>query len=120
MKLREVAVILGAEFASGEDQADMEINNVCASDLMSDVLAFATPRTLLLTGLTNAQSIMTADVADVAAVAYVRGKRPENGTIELAEKKGIPVLVSDLAMFEACGRMYESGLAPGSSIEEPH
>ena len=55
-----------------------------------------------------------------AAVAYVRGKRPENGTIELAEQKGIPVLVCDLAMFEACGRMYESGLAPGSTIEETH
>ncbi len=118
MKLREVAAILDATIISGEEQVDMEITNVCASDLMSDVLAFGAPRVLLLTGLTNAQSIMTADVADVAAVAYVRGKRPENGTVELARQKGIPVLTCDLAMFEACGRMYERGLVPGSTIEE--
>ncbi len=118
MKLREAATVLGATFISGEEQADMEIAGVCASDLMSDVLAFGSPRVLLLTGLTNAQSIMTADVADVAAVAYVRGKRPENGTVELAKQKGIPVLACDLAMFEACGRIFEKGLLPGSSVEE--
>ena len=118
MKLREVAAIIGATFISGEEQAEMEIISVCASDLMSDVLAFSSPRVLLLTGLTNAQSIMTADVADVAAVAYVRGKRPENGTVELAKQKDIPVLACDLAMFEACGRMFAGGLLPGSSVEE--
>jgi hypothetical protein len=118
MKLREVAEILGASFISGEEHADMEITNVCASDLMSDVLAFGSPGVLLLTGLTNAQSIMTADVADVAAVAYVRGKRPENGTVELAAQKGIPVLACDLPMFEACGRMHGKGLLPGG-VGEP-
>jgi hypothetical protein len=118
MKLSEVAEILGAEFISGEEQADMEIAGVCASDLMSDVLAFGSPRVLLLTGLTNAQSIMTADVADVAAVAYVRGKRPENGTVEIARQKGIPVLACDLAMFEACGRMYERGLLRSGGPKE--
>jgi hypothetical protein len=119
MKLSEVAEILEAEFISGREHGDMEITGVCASDLMSDVLAFGSPRVLLLTGLTNAQSIMTADVADVAAVAYVRGKRPENGTVELAEQKGIPVLACDLAMFEACGRMYGRGLLPGGKLGEP-
>ena len=118
MKLSEVAAVIGAEFISGEEHADMDITGVCASDLMSDVLAFGSPRVLLLTGLTNAQSIMTADVADIAAVTYVRGKRPDNGTVALAEQKGIPLLTCDLAMFEACGRMFAKGLLPGSSIEE--
>jgi hypothetical protein len=61
---------------------------------------------------------MTADVADVAAVAYVRGKRPENGTVELAKQKDIPLLACGLAMFEACGRMFGEGLLPGGSLEE--
>jgi predicted transcriptional regulator len=118
MKLSEVAHVLDATFLSGEEQADTEIRGVCASDLMSDVLAFGSPGVLLLTGLTNAQSIMTADVADVAAVTYVRGKRPENGTVELARQKGIPVLLCNLPMFEACGRMFREGLAPGVRAEQ--
>jgi hypothetical protein len=119
MKLSEVANILGATFLSGEEQADMDIGGVCASDLMSDVLAFGSPGVLLLTGLTNAQSIMTADVADVVAVAYVRGKRPENGTVELARKKGIPVLLCELPMFEACGRMFKAGMPSRTAEATP-
>ena len=119
MKLQDVAGLLGARFESGEDKSEMDVNSVCASDLMSDVLAFSTPGALLLTGLTNAQSVMTASVADVSAVVYVRGKRPEPGVIELAAQKGIPVLTCDLSMFDACGRMHEAGFVSAVELGEP-
>jgi hypothetical protein len=118
MKLLDVVELLGAQLLCCDDCGSIEISSVCASDLMSDVLAFATPGSLLLTGLTNAQSIMTAEVADVAAVAYVRGKRPASNVLELAAERGIPVLACGLSMFEACGRMYANGLVPGVDIRE--
>jgi hypothetical protein len=118
-KLEDVARLLGAEFECCEDLAGMEIRSVCASDLMSDVLAFGTPGAVLLTGLTNAQSIMTAVVADVSVVVYVRGKRPEPGVVDLARQKGIPVLTCELSMFEACGRMHGLGLVSAVNLEEP-
>ena len=85
--------------------------------MMSDVLAFAAPGGLLLTGLRNVQSVITSHVAEVRAIVYVRGKVPDEEAIKLAEQKGIPLLSSRLSMFEACGRLYEKGLRPGSSIE---
>ena len=118
MKLEDVAHLLGAELKCCEDKATMEVNSVCASDLMSDVLAFGKAGAVLLTGLTNAQSIMTAEIADVVTVVYVRGKCPDQGVLDLARGKGIPVMTCNLSMFEACGRMYENGLHSGTDLKE--
>jgi len=119
MTLSEVIHVLDGEFLCCHDKASMEISNVCASDLMSDVLAFGTAGSLLITGLTNAQSVNTAEVADIAAVAYARGKRPADDVVRLAEERGLPVLVCALSLYGACGKLYEHGLAAGSEIREP-
>lgn len=113
MTLREVKEILEAEVIVGADQLDMEVEAGCGADLMSDVLAFIKPQALLLTGLTNPQSVQTADVADVKAIVYVRGKRPHQETVELARKKRIPLLCTRYLLYDACGRLFQRGLAGG-------
>jgi predicted transcriptional regulator len=77
---------------------------------MSDVLSFSITKSLLVTGLTNAQVIRTAEMAAIEAIIFIQGKRPDTQTIKLAEEKHIPLLVTDLSMFDACGRLYEKGL----------
>ena len=119
MTLTEVIHVLDGELLCCDDKVSTEITGVCASDLMSDVLAFGTAGSLLITGLTNAQSVNTAEVADIVAIAYVRGKRPADDVVRLAEEMGLPVLVCALSLYEACGKMYEHGLAAGSEIREP-
>ncbi len=79
---------------------------------MSDVLAYTKPGCLLVTGLMNPQSIRTAEVADLAAIVFVRGKSPEPDTIDLAEEIGIPLIGSRYGMYEMCGRLYQAGLEP--------
>ncbi|MBA7626852.1 hypothetical protein ES703_34310 [subsurface metagenome] len=81
---------------------------------MSDVLAFGKPGILLLTGLSNAQSVRTANIIDAKAVVYVRGKKPDNAGIELAREKGIPLLSTKYMMYTACGLLFSRGL-PGVS-----
>jgi len=71
---------------------------------------------VLLTGLCNPQVIRTAQMADVAAVVLVRGKAPQEETINLAEKEGIPLILSPYGMFELCGRLHKAGLP---SLENP-
>jgi predicted transcriptional regulator len=77
---------------------------------MSEVLASAHPGALLITGLTNIQSVRTADVADISAILYVRGKRPNEKTIQLAREKKIVLIATALGMFEACGILRDHGL----------
>lgn len=110
MTLERVAEILECTVLSGNEQMQMEVNICCGSDLMSDVLAFSKPECLLLTGLSNSQSVLTADVADVKAIVYVRGKRPDENALKLAQTKKIPILSTRNVMFEACGKLYAAGL----------
>ncbi len=110
MTLREIQKILQAEVICCEDCLDIEILTAGGSDLMSDVLAFGQPGLLLLTGLTNVQSVRTAEIIDAKAIIYVRGKRPQEGSIELAKEKGIPILSTKHMMYTACGLLYSAGL----------
>ncbi|UCD84833.1 MAG: hypothetical protein JSU92_01210 [Deltaproteobacteria bacterium] len=118
MKLSEVQKILQAEVLCGEESLDLELDTACGSDLMSDVLAFTKRGALLLTGLTNAQAIRTAEIADIKAVVFVRGKRPDEGVIKLAESKNIPILATRFLMFESCGMLYENGMVGVSQLKE--
>ncbi|HUT46274.1 MAG TPA: DRTGG domain-containing protein [Sedimentisphaerales bacterium] len=111
MKLKDIERILGAEVLTGTDLLETDIKMACGSDLMSDVLSFVKSESLLLTGLTNPQVVRTAEIADLAAVCFVRGKKPNRETIEMAESKNIPLLTTLLPMFESCGRLYQEGLA---------
>ena len=113
MNLAEIKDILQCEVLTGEDGLSTEVETVVASDGMSEILAFARPGALMLTGLTNVQSVRTADIANVQAVVYVRGKRPDQRTIGLAHEKKIPVLATALGMFDVCGMLREAGLKGG-------
>jgi hypothetical protein len=48
----------------------------------------------------------------------VRGKKPQKETIELAKKKNIAILTTNLPMFESCGRLYHEGLSGCSENDE--
>ena len=110
MKLAEVKELLRGEVLVGEDHLGVEICDVVASDGMSEILAFARSSELMITGLTNIQSIRTADIAGVRAVVYCRGKIPDKRVLDFAREKNIPVLITVMGMFEICGILYAKGL----------
>ena len=118
MTLEDVKRILEAEVIVGSNLLNQEVKMACGSDLMSDVLAFIKPETLLLTGLTNSQSVRTAEIANIKAIIYVRGKMPDKEAINLAREYKIPLLSTKLYMFEACGKLYRSGLVGISEWHE--
>lgn len=116
MKLRDLMQVVDAELIVGEEKLELDIQKAFAADLMSDVLAFATGGSLLLTGLTNAQVIRTAEMVDIAAILFVRGKYPQPEAIELAVAIDIPLLSTPYILFETCGRLYRCGIT-GSTIK---
>jgi hypothetical protein len=120
VKLKEVITALECRAVVGEEIPgfeDIEFEVGCGADLMSDVLAFIKPASILLTGLANAQVVRTAVVADIRAIVYVRNKQPDPKAVELAREGGIPLLSTPLLMFEACGRLYARGLKGGSEAQ---
>jgi len=110
LTLHEIIDLLDAEVLVGKNQLDMEIKTAFVADLMSDVLAFATSGSLLITGLTNPQVVRTADVLDIAAILMGRGKRPSSETFQLATELNIPLLTTKYILFEIAGRLYATGI----------
>ena len=111
MKLGKILEVLEGDLLTDGTDLEMEIPCAAGADLMSDVLAFGKPNAVLLTGLTNPQVVRTAEMADIAAIVFVRGKRPPPETVELARKKGIPLVAAPYTLFEMCGRLYKHGMA---------
>jgi len=110
MKLSRVRELVNGIYLTGDPENDPDVANCMGSDMMSDVLAFAEPGAILITGLINAQSVRTADIADSVAVIYVRGKKPEETVIELAKELSIPLISTELGMFDTCGVLAKEGL----------
>ena len=113
MKLAEIKDVLQCEVLMGEDDLALEVETVVASDGMSEILAFARPGALMITGLTNVQSVRTADIANACAIVYIRGKRPDEKSLKLARKSSIPILATKHGMFDVCGILRELGLKGG-------
>ncbi|MEW6262801.1 MAG: DRTGG domain-containing protein [Thermodesulfobacteriota bacterium] len=110
IELRRIIELLDAEILSGAEVLDARIAKVVATDLMSSVLAFSEPSTLLLTGLANVQVVNTANVAGLAGIVFVKGLRPQDAVIEKARQLSLPTLLTPHSMYNACGRLYGSGL----------
>ena len=92
MVIRKIAELLEAEVILGEDKLDMEVDMAFSSDMMSDVLAYVTGRTVLLTGLVNEHVIRTAEMVDLECIVFVRGKKPTQQIIDKAEESGMVLL----------------------------
>jgi predicted transcriptional regulator len=118
MTLEQIKEILEAEILVGKESSDLKVTMACGADLLSDVLAFTKSESLLLTGLTHPQVIRTAEIAEIKAVCFVRGKRPSAETVELAKEKGVPLLCTSLPMYESCGRLYCRDLPGCSQVKE--
>jgi predicted transcriptional regulator len=116
VKLAEVQKVLESEVVCGWEHLDREVVSACGADLMSDVLVHTKEKALLLTGLTNIQVIRTAEVGDLVGIVFVRGKRPGPDVIQMARIKGIPLMITNLPMYESCGLLYASGIKGCSQL----
>ena len=116
MRVSELVKLIDGKVLTREADLNREVRGACGADLMSDVLATIRPEAILLTGLCNPQVVRTAQMADVRAIVFVRGKQPAPETIALAEEEGIPLITAPHGMFELCGRLYQAGVP---SLEAP-
>ena len=114
MKINELYSLLnGHDGFNLELREDVEYSYVFAGDLMSDVLALVNDgdsKTVLLTGLANAQSLRTAEMLDIGLVILVRGKTFREEDLEVAKEANIAIFTTDMLMFEASGNLYANNL----------
>ncbi len=83
-----------------------DLRSFIASDLMSDVLLVDNEIDILITSLSTAQAIRTADIVSAIGVVIVNGK-PVSADMKAAAKEfDITLLRTKLSTFEACGIIH--------------
>jgi len=110
MKLSEIQKVLDAEVLCSNDLLQREVFSCFACDLISEMLLYVTPNTLVITSLTNIHVVHTAHVMDAVGVVFVGGKKPDVAAIKNSEMMHIPLLTTNHLIFECCGRLFVNGL----------
>lgn len=112
IKISDVVEALEGEVVCGEERLGDTVDDFAATDLLSDLLALEKEKYALLTGLTNAQILRTAEITNACCVVIIRGKQPQPPAVSLAKSSGIPLILSRFTMFDACckiGHLLETG-----------
>lgn len=121
MTLHDIKSLLDADVLVCGAHLDIDVKSAVVADVMSDVLAFGKPGSLLLTRITSPQVVRTSDILDLVAIVMVRGKSPSQEVLQLAEELQIPILKTDYVPFEAAGRLYGKGLrSPVEKADASH
>lgn len=89
---------------------DREIEGVYISDMVSDIITGAKANGILVTLQTHKSLIAAANLVDVAAVVFVRGKKPAEDVVELAKKAGIGLFVTDIDTWSFAVKLNELGI----------
>jgi len=104
--LKEIIQLLEAEILIDNVNIEKDVPSIYASDLISEVLASCSRGALWVTGLLDIQVISTAELFDLVAVIFVGNRRPGKDIIKAANEESIPIFLSKLCMYEACGRLF--------------
>ncbi len=104
MRVKELADYIGGKVITGD--GEHRVKAAFASDLMSDVLTMDEEDLILITGLCTQQVIRTAEMSDIKAIIFARGKTVTQDIIDLANDHEITVITSDLSVFKLCGMLW--------------
>jgi predicted transcriptional regulator len=110
MTLSDIVALLEGEVLYPEADLDREVPCAFASDMISDILMCTKEPTLLLTGLTNNQVIRLSDMIDLTGIVFVRGKKPLQDVIEMAEERGLPIITTKFTLYRSSGLLFRAGL----------
>jgi len=112
IRIGDIAEILEAKVLTPMLDMSREVEHAFASDLMSDVLTGDYHKTVLLTGLSNLQSIRTAEMSDIQEVIIGRNKEVSQEMIDLARENDIVLISCSYSLFKISGLLYKAGIKP--------
>ncbi len=92
------------------DVNDKEVEGVFISDMVSDVMAGASPGALWVTTQSHKNVVAAANLVDIAAVVVTRGKPVPDETIEMAKRAELTIFTTDLETYEFVGKLHEAGV----------
>lgn len=110
MTVNDLIGSLPLTVVAGHDRLTAQVTGGYVSDLLSNVMGFATPGSVWVTMQGHQNVVAVASLAGLAAVVVAGGVAPEPETVAKAEAEGIVLLTTSLTSFELVGQLYRSGV----------
>ncbi len=112
MNLKEIAEGASLENLTPEIALDdaAEVKFGYASDMLSDVLAYAERGGILVTVQVHANVVAVAMHTELAAVVFTSGRRPDAIVRDKAVEEGIALFASESNTFDVVCRLGSMGL----------
>ena len=110
MKLKEIVKKLELSVRYGENNLDRNVTGGCASDMLSNVIAYSKKGDVWVTIQVHANIVAVSVLKELAAIIIVQGREPADDTIQKAKEENVPILVSKLSAYAVAGKMYELGV----------
>jgi len=99
-----------ADLKTLNEYQDRELDGVYISDMVSDIITGAKAGCLLVTLQTHKSLIAAANLVDVAAIVFARGKLPADDVVALASKAGIALFATEADTWSFASKLAELGM----------
>lgn len=112
MTANELAEALGLDRLTPElaEEGERDVAGGFVSDMLSDALANAPRGGVWVTTQTHLNVVAVSAHAELAAVVFAAGRRPEEPVRSRAVAERVPLYVANAPAFDLVGRMYALGL----------
>jgi hypothetical protein len=107
MKVKDIAQRIDARLHPNAGSDFPDVRRVYGADTMSDLIEHASPDTLLVTSLNNAQLIRVAELMDVPGICLTSGVEPSADLLQRARTVGTAILSSPHDSDETRRRIEE-------------
>lgn len=112
MTIKEISNRIAGHIICCEERNSTNVEYAFSSDLMSDVLTVEKENLVLITGLTNLQTVRTSEMSDINCIIIGRDKKINDDIISLAKENNIVLIQSPYSVFRISGELYKAGIKP--------
>ena len=112
MTIKDITEKIDGHIICCEDKENTNVEYAFSSDLMSDVLTVEKENMVLITGLTNLQTVRTSEMSDINCIIIARAKKVNSDIISLARENNIVLIESPYSVFRISGELYKAGIKP--------
>lgn len=110
MTVKELVEALPLKVTAGQTELGRQVTGGYVSDLLSNVMGFATAGSIWITMQGHQNVVAVAALANLAAVILAGGAQPDAETVEKAEREGVVLLTTSLPAFELAGKLHAMGI----------
>jgi predicted transcriptional regulator len=111
LTVAELVEKLPLTVAAGTGSLDGQVTGGYVSDLLSNVMGFASAGNVWVTMQSHQNIVAVGGLAGLAAVIISGGVQPEAETLAKAEAEGLPILTTELSSFAVVGQLYQLGIS---------